>query len=110
MKNTATEYYKSRQGNCAQSIAVAWAVKSSEDLIIKEQFVQYGSGKAPEGMCGALYAACSLAGDNYEVVKDEFATFSAGHISCKDIRKAKQLPCIKCVEVAAKLLEKHSGE
>lgn len=110
MKETATKYYKSRQGNCAQSVAIAWAIKNNENVEITESFSKYGSGKAPEGTCGALYAAYTLSEDKQQLLKDEFTTFSNGFTTCREIRKDKQMSCVNCVEVAAALLEKYKGK
>ena len=109
MKETAVEHYRSRQGNCAQSVAMAWTAKGAGDFSIDAELSSHGGGRAPEGMCGALYAATLLAGDHEESVTNEFKGFSDGLIGCREIRKVKKLSCIQCVGIAAALLEKHNG-
>ena len=109
MKKTASEYHKTRRGNCAQSVAFAWGAKFRGGKGVEELFTGYGGGRAPDGLCGALYASCELAGAQaVEAIKQSFAEKTGGHQTCKAIRTAKILPCSECVAVAAELLEKYS--
>ncbi len=109
MKRTASEYHKERRGNCAQSVAYAWGTKYMGGRGVEECFAGCGIGRSPGGLCGALYASCELAGlAAAEAIKQSFAEKSGGHLTCKEIRAAKIMPCSECVEVAAELLEQHS--
>ena len=109
MRNTAREYHKERRGNCAQSVAFAWGSKYTGGRGVEESFAGYGGGRAPGGLCGAVYASCELAGLRAaEAIKRDFAEKSGGHLTCKAIRAAKIMPCSECVAVAAELLEQHS--
>jgi hypothetical protein len=109
MKKTASEYHKERRGNCAQSVAFAWGSKYPGGRGVEEVFAGHGGGRAPGGLCGAVHASCTLAGTAAEPsIKQAFAEKTGGHLTCKDIRAAKILPCSACVEVAAELLEQHS--
>jgi len=63
----------------------------------------FGAGRAPEGLCGAVYAACQLAPDREAELKAAFAA-RLGSLYCKEIRAAKQHPCTACVAEAAELL------
>ena len=109
MRNTAREYHKERRGNCAQSVAFAWGSKYTGGRGVEEAFAGCGAGRAPGGLCGAVYASCELAGLRAaDAIKREFAEKSGGHLTCKTIRATKIMPCSECVGLAADLLEKHS--
>jgi len=109
MKNLASELYRKSHGNCAQAVAMAWHSKTSQGANLSKELVRCGRGQAPAGLCGALYALHRIAGpENAEHLTGSFAKASGGHTTCKDIRAAKTMPCIECVEVAASLLDKHS--
>ena len=108
MRNTASEYHRLRRGNCAQSVAHAWAAKSPGAESKVEAYAGCGAGRAPGGLCGALHASCDLAGEPAaEAIRQAFAEKTGGHLTCKAIREARVLPCSGCVETAAALLEKH---
>jgi len=109
MKKTASEYHRQRRGNCAQSVAFAWGSKFVGGRGAEELFAGCGGGRSPGGLCGAVYASCTLAGSAAEgPIKQAFAEKTGGHLTCKAIRAAGKLPCSECVEVAAELLEQHS--
>jgi hypothetical protein len=111
MKERASEHYQRRRGNCAQSVAFAWNTTYPDRSKTEDTFAGCGGGRAPDGLCGALHASCTLADATAaEAIKLSFAEKSGGHVKCREIRKAKTLPCCECVEVAAELLEKHTEE
>lgn len=86
--------------NCAQTICAAFG---REDLL--EAMKSCGGGKAPEGTCGALYAAMTLAGDNAACVKEAFCA-KHGACTCRDLKGGTpRVACQDCVATAAKLLE-----
>lgn len=110
MKTVASEYYRNRRGNCSQSVAAAWHKKTSLDINLANELSGCGHGKAPEGLCGALYATQCIADKHAaEHIINQFSYFTGGHITCKAIRSAGTLPCSQCVGVAADLLEKHNS-
>ena len=87
--------------NCAQAVACG---ADREDL--KEELAKCGGGKAPEGLCGALYAALLLAPkDKHDDIKREFAA-KAGFLTCREIKTVSKFPCADCVALASELLEK----
>lgn len=93
--------------NCAQ--AVLHAAREAEHTVCElEELSSAGGGRAPEGTCGALYAALSLASDEQGRVfmKQAFEEI-AGATTCHVIRKGKLLSCEHCVATAAELLEAH---
>ena len=104
MKKTATDFFTGRRGNCAQAVASAWAAETGVDHIVSE-LSSCGSGRAPEGLCGALYAACRCAPDHAGRIKDSFSEKTGGNIACRDIRAARVVSCAGCVGLAAGILE-----
>jgi hypothetical protein len=106
MKQSAVEHYKTRRGNCAQAVALAWKEKKQPESDHHVRFSDFGNGQAPEGLCGALHAACELAGRAHrEPLKEKFSRLASGHIACREIRRNRIMPCAECVATAAGLLE-----
>jgi hypothetical protein len=105
MKETALSVFRQPPDrlNCAQSVVHAWCEVTGDTAITVADFKPFGSGKAPEGLCGAVYAACQLAPDRAETLKAAFAA-QLGSLYCREIREAKVHPCATCVAQAAELL------
>jgi hypothetical protein len=111
MKKSAVEYYKTCRGNCAQAVALAWKDKKQPESDHHIRFSDFGNGQAPDGLCGALHAACDLAGSHLkERLKEKFSQQAAGHTTCRDIRRNRIMPCSECVATAAGLLEELTKE
>ena len=105
MNNKAKELFMSRKKNCAESVAYAWEMESGEN--VSADFASCGSGRAPDNLCGALHAACVIAGEKSETLKEMFSLFSGGHVRCRDIRLTGKVKCAECVFHAAELLEQN---
>jgi len=90
--------------NCAQSVLYAWGEVFGETTLTLADLKPFGAGRASDGLCGALYAACLLAPSREEELKAAFAE-RLGSLYCKEIRAAKKHPCADCVAEAAELLE-----
>jgi hypothetical protein len=105
MKDKAVEFYTQHRRNCAQSVALAWSEAQERTVEAVEQFAACGHGKAPEGLCGALFAACKLATPAADRIKQRFAQITEGRLTCKEIRASRVLRCVDCVSHAASLLE-----
>ncbi len=64
----AKKHYLGKDGylklNCAQSVVAAFQESCTMADANIDLFVAHGGGKAPQGLCGAVYAASILAGDN----------------------------------------------
>lgn len=87
--------------NCAQTICAAFG---REDLL--EDMKSCGGGKAPDGTCGALYGAMTLACDKAEEVKAAFLAEHGG-TKCRELKGGcPRVACQDCVSTAATLLEK----
>jgi hypothetical protein len=98
--------------NCAQAVAGAFKNKFglSDELI--ERLVSSGSGKAPDGVCGALYAAQVILdkvgkGKTTEAIK--FFSEHAGSVYCAEIRRVRKVSCVGCVKKAASILDQEVG-
>ena len=89
--------------NCAQSVLYAWREVFGDTAIKVADLKPFGAGRAPEGLCGAVYAACLLAPNRADELKAAFAS-RVGSLYCKEIRAAKKHPCAECVAQAAELL------
>lgn len=114
----ATNHFLAKDGypklNCAQAVLKAFQEQLNIPESMIESFKAYGGGRAPEGHCGAVYAAefiFGLAG----VLDPEVNAVSnleaiAGSALCTDIKAAQKLSCLGCVQectayVSEKLLE-----
>lgn len=83
--------------NCAQAVAASKGASAEEVA----KCAAFGGGRAPEGLCGALYAAMLFAPeDKRQKIADDFQA-ALGETHCKAL-KAMGVPCTKCVETADK--------
>jgi hypothetical protein len=88
--------------NCAQAVLCAFQEPLQIPDGIIESFKEHGGGRAPEGMCGAAYAAefvlgmAGIVDENTNVVA-HLETL-AGSAKCKEIKAHKKLSCVNCVE------------
>lgn len=89
--------------NCAQSVLHAWRTVCGDTAMTVADLKPFGAGRAPDGLCGAVYAACLLVPDRAEELKAAFAS-RVGSLYCKAIRAAKKHPCTDCVAQAAELI------
>lgn len=85
--------------SCAQTVYAAFAPFDADKM---ELMRQNSGGKAPEGACGALFAAMYLNPDRAEEIKREFAK-RAGDFRCAQIKGVHKTPCHECVRAAAEL-------
>lgn len=101
----ASALYHGKDGfNCAQAV-----LKTFQDIsgMTNDEIASYsnkGGGRAPDGDCGALFAAkVLLQNPDFDVVLDDAFNKVAGSRECRSIRKEKRLSCGDCVELAARL-------
>jgi len=80
--------------------------KVPENVILEMR--SFGTGRAPGRFCGALYAAIQHAPNPVlaSAMQEQFAEASGGHVTCPQIRLARKLSCVQCVELASDLLSK----
>lgn len=105
----ASEFYHQPKYlfNCAQAIIYKWSEVNALSSLEATGFKRFGGGKAPGGVCGALYGALSLFGENSDQrnrLKSEFEA-AIGSSLCRTIRKEKLATCKACVDVADELVE-----
>jgi hypothetical protein len=107
LANHALFLYRKRRKNCAESVAEAWQEVSGKDSEVTENMSECGSGRAPMGLCGAVYAAQLVSDEDKKIeLTDRFAD-AAGSLVCREIRSMRKLSCAACVELAASLLEEN---
>lgn len=91
--------------NCAQTVAAGFGHES-----FIEPFKACGGGRAPDGLCGALYAAIQLApAEKQDAILEAFRQKN-GAVTCRELKQTFRVPCPQCVAVAAELLENVSRE
>ncbi len=94
--------------NCAQAVLKAFKDKCPTD----QTMAKMGGGRAPEGVCGAYYAANHLLEkchpEKVEEFKQEFKNF-AGSLKCREIKRIHKTPCADCIAKAAEFLTKLTG-
>jgi hypothetical protein len=108
----ALEFFKGSGGkvrfNCAQAVAKAFMEKFELSDNSTAIFASYGSGKAPGGVCGALYAAQTILqkmGAKKVAEADQLFSDYTGSIKCSDIRRTRKVSCMECVKKAAEILD-----
>lgn len=116
--NIATKHFLAKDGlekkNCAQAVLIAFSEPLGIPESIIDSFKAHGGGRAPEGMCGAVYAAEFVLGMAGIVDEDTNVVSHleslAGSAKCLEIKAEKKLSCLGCVEkctaYVAEVLEK----
>ncbi len=108
MKAVDTFHAAPYNHNCAQAIAYRWRKRFSDPLTV-EKFQANGGGRAPEGLCGALYAAMQACPDHADEIKADFAK-ACGALHCRELKGANRVPCPVCVDTADVLVEKYADK
>lgn len=104
MEKASDKFHGVENYNCAQAVLKFFedhAAVSPEKI---EEFKQFGGGRAPAGVCGAIYAAAHIL--NNETLTDELSEAfrrEAGSRCCREIKAAGRLSCAGCVDLAADL-------
>ena len=102
-------FHAEHRGNCAMSVAYGYAratgKSEAEAVEAAEMFRNFGGGRAPEGTCGALYAAKMMQPDHAESLEDFFRRGAKNCTKCKEIRPNVVIPCNRCVELAGEALD-----
>lgn len=89
----------------AYGYARATGKSEAEAVETAEMFRNFGGGRAPEGACGALYAAKMMQPDHAEALEDFFRRGAKDCTKCKEIRPNAVIPCNRCVELAGEALD-----
>ena len=99
----ALEHFRGEQCyNCAQAVLKTYSSSAGFDDVCLERFSHFGSGRAPDGECGALFAAKAILQDATakQKVEEDFVR-AAGSSKCREIRKGRLFTCDQCVQAAA---------
>ena len=105
MKATDTFRNPAYGHNCAQAVANKWKELYASEDIVKE-YSPYVGGKAPGGLCGAVFAAMQAVPDHAEEIRKEFVEL-CGAETCRAKKMKSGTPCAVCVDTADKLVEKY---
>lgn len=90
---------------CAQAILKGFQQEFAIKDDIVDEFAGYRGGKAPEGVCGAIYAANYLLQANgLQPINKDFAAI-AGSDKCFEIKTIHRFPCPDCINLADRLVE-----
>jgi len=84
--------------NCAQAVCAALG---REDLL--EAVSACGTGKAPGGLCGALYGALLCTPEHLQEELRRRFVEKLGYSHCRELKKEGCVPCRDCVASAAAL-------
>lgn len=84
--------------NCAQTICAA---VRRMDLL--EAMAEFGHGKAPEGLCGALYGALQSSPEEKRPEVLRRFVSKLGYSKCKELKREGRVSCPECVAAAASL-------
>jgi hypothetical protein len=113
----AKENYLGRLGarrmNCCESVAYVFQDKIPLEDEELQSFAGFGGGRAPEGYCGAIYAAKRLLEKSGSPKAAEIpAIFNAfaGSAKCREIKALKKISCLACIEKAAEIVEEFYEE
>lgn len=112
MKTLASEtfHHPDYKHNCAQAIANKWKELFEDEETIVDQMKANGGGRAPEGLCGAIYAAMqAVPADKRDDLLKAFEQ-RVGQRNCLDIKKVAKVPCVTCINVADELLEEYQSK
>ena len=89
--------------SCAQTI---WAAFGDTDEGHLANMKENSGGRAPDNMCGALYAALRILTQDRQAEAVAIFTQKAGSTKCLEIKTKFKTPCPRCVEIAAEILSK----
>lgn len=100
MREKAMAYFHGVEGfNCCQALLKAF--QNSHD--VSEQVIldakRFGGGRAPDNVCGALFALHMMAPNNVNETTDAFRQEVGSHL-CREIRGNKLRSCRACVGIA----------
>jgi hypothetical protein len=102
-KPNALDFFRGEpRYNCAQAILKAYAPAVGAGESCLDRFAKFGSGRAPGGECGALFAAKAIVADSSAKKEIERAFVEIARTTkCREIRQGRRLSCEQCVQIAA---------
>ncbi|MBQ0051062.1 MAG: hypothetical protein KBT11_03240 [Treponema sp.] len=104
----ATDTFRNPQfgHNCAQAVANKYSSMYNENDIVSS-YAPYVGGRAPDGLCGALFAAKEAVPEHAQEIEAEFIKI-CGASTCRQIKAESKTSCHVCVDTADQLVEKYS--
>ncbi len=103
-KELAIKHFIGKDGveryNCVQTVLNVFNEDQKHDLDI---YKYQGGGNAPDGLCGAVYAAKLIAQEKHTDVLAELEKI-LGHLTCRDLR-ANRVSCLRCIEESVNILQ-----
>ncbi len=93
IEKAVNNYHGAKGYNCAQSILAAFDKRFDVTDEMIQEYRSCGGGRAPKGVCGALYAACQLIAKENPDLKEQFHNHFqklTGSDKCREIRKNKR--------------------
>ena len=89
--------------NCAQAVVCGCGRSNLYD-----EMSANGGGRAPDGICGALYGALQLLPAEKRALAQEDFLREFGAVECVKLKQELHVPCTACVESGASLVEKYT--
>lgn len=97
--------------NCAQAVAYKYCgLMGLDTQQALARFAACGTGKAPGGVCGALYAAMQARPGSAGRILELFKERTGGYVTCADIKGRGRVPCPECVPAADDILASLANE
>lgn len=99
--------------NCAQAVHKAWQQHTGlDDKQIELLYRPMGGGRAPSGICGAIYAVQTIVGEGSPEAEALTRAFTErmGGLTCQELKGKHGRPCSTLVAEASKLLETHHND
>ena len=109
MKASDTFRHPEYKHNCAQCIVYKWNALFADNGQFAEAAKSHGAGRAPEGLCGALFAAASAVPNHRDEIIEEFKAKN-GATTCMELKVTLNVPCKQCIDVADDLVEKYANQ
>jgi hypothetical protein len=108
MKERAIEYFHgAERDNCAQAVHRSLNKFNRDQAHTICELAGAGGGRAPGGLCGALYAAKQVLPEDRKAELRAYFEKHAGAVHCREIRRASRMSCRECVAAAAGYVEEH---
>lgn len=107
MAKASARFHGVENYNCAQAVLKFFEDHTAASQEKIKEFKQFGGGRAPAGVCGAIYAAARIM--NNEKLTDELKERfkqEAGSLGCREIKAVGRLSCAGCVDLAADFCSK----
>ncbi|MBN2703138.1 MAG: C_GCAxxG_C_C family protein [Pontiellaceae bacterium] len=111
MKRRALDHFRGPERyNCAQSVYCSLEKHQEVPAEKVNELAAAGSGRAPDGLCGALYAAKLVLSEDRKAELRGWFEENGGSVRCREIRKVRKMSCRDCVAAAADFVDRYFEE